>query len=52
MLNDAFFGGAFSANAWWYILPPGFAILVVVLGFTMVGRTVERVLDPMAEVHR
>jgi peptide/nickel transport system permease protein len=52
MLNDAFFGGAFSANAWWYILPPGLAILIVVLGFTLVGRTVEHILDPMAEVHR
>jgi peptide/nickel transport system permease protein len=52
MLNNAFFGGAFTANAWWYILPPGFAILIVVLGFTMVGRTVERVLDPMAEAYQ
>jgi peptide/nickel transport system permease protein len=46
MLNQAFFGGAFTDGAWWYILPPGLAILVVVLGFTLIGRTVEHVLNP------
>lgn len=46
MLNDGFDNGAFSAGAWWYILPPGLAILVVVLGFTLVGRAVEYVLNP------
>jgi peptide/nickel transport system permease protein len=49
MLNQAFFGGAFTADAWWYILPPGLAILVVVLGFTLVGRAVEYVLNPRME---
>ena len=49
MLNQAFFGGAFTADAWWYILPPGLAILLVVLGFTLVGRAVEAVLDPRME---
>ena len=33
-------------GAWWYILPPGVAILFVVLGFTMTGRAVETVLNP------
>jgi peptide/nickel transport system permease protein len=49
MLNQAFFGGAFTDDAWWYILPPGIAILVVVLGFTLVGRAVEYVLNPRME---
>lgn len=49
MLNDAFFNGAFTADAWWYLLPPGLAILVVVLGFTLTGRAVEHVLDPRME---
>lgn len=49
MLNQAFFGGAFTADAWWYILPPGLAILVVVLGFTLVGRAVEYALNPTME---
>jgi len=46
MINQAFFQGAVSAGAWWYILPPGIAILVVVLGFTLVGRAVENILNP------
>ncbi|WP_042382199.1 ABC transporter permease [Streptacidiphilus melanogenes] len=49
MIHDAFFGGAFTADAWWYLLPPGLAILAVVLGFTLTGRAVEHVLDPRME---
>jgi peptide/nickel transport system permease protein len=52
MLNNAFFNGAFTADAWWYLLPPGLAILVVVLGFTLTGRAVEHVLDPRTEDKR
>jgi peptide/nickel transport system permease protein len=46
MLNQAFGQGAVTSGAWWYLLPPGVAILIVVLGFTMVGRAVEHVLNP------
>jgi peptide/nickel transport system permease protein len=46
MLQNAFSGGAVTSGAWWYLLPPGIAILVVVLGFTLTGRAVEHVLNP------
>lgn len=46
MLNQAFGQGAVTSGAWWYLLPPGIAILVVVLGFTLVGRAVEQILNP------
>jgi peptide/nickel transport system permease protein len=46
MINAAFSLGAVSAGAWWYLLTPGVAILVVVLGFTLCGRAVEHVLNP------
>ncbi|MGH3424789.1 MAG: ABC transporter permease [Nocardioidaceae bacterium] len=46
MLNAAFAQGAVTAGAWWYVLTPGVAILVVVLGFTLTGRAVEHVLNP------
>ncbi len=46
MLNQAFGQGAVTAGAWWYVIPPGIAILVVVLGFTLVGRAVENILNP------
>jgi peptide/nickel transport system permease protein len=48
MLNQAFGQGAVTAGAWWYLLPPGVAILIVVLGFTLTGRAVEAVLNPRA----
>jgi peptide/nickel transport system permease protein len=46
MLEDAFSAGALSQEAWWYYVPPGLAVLVVVLAFTVIGRTIEAVLDP------
>jgi peptide/nickel transport system permease protein len=46
MINQALFQGAVSQAAWWYILPPGIAILIVVLGFTLIGRAVEDILNP------
>ncbi len=46
MLENAFAAGAISAGAWWYLLPPGVAVVVVVLAFTLIGRAMENVLDP------
>jgi peptide/nickel transport system permease protein len=46
MLNQAFGQGAITQGAWWYVIPPGIAILVVVLGFTLAGRAVENILNP------
>lgn len=46
MLNEALSVGAVTAGAWWYVLPPGVAILLVVLAFTLSGRALEAVLNP------
>ena len=46
MINQALNQGAVISGAWWYVLPPGVAILIVVLGFTLVGRAVENILNP------
>jgi peptide/nickel transport system permease protein len=46
MLDNAFSHGAASIGAWWYLLPPGLAILLVVLAFTMCGQALEAVLNP------
>ncbi|MGI8695869.1 MAG: ABC transporter permease [Mycobacteriales bacterium] len=46
MLNQAFNQGAVTGGAWWYLLPPGIAIVVVVLGFTLTGRAIETILNP------
>jgi peptide/nickel transport system permease protein len=31
---------------WWYVLPPGIAIVLVCLAFTLCGRAIERILNP------
>ncbi|MFE6616624.1 ABC transporter permease [Amycolatopsis sp. NPDC057786] len=46
MLQTALNNGAISKGAWWNLLPPGVAIVVVVLAFTLVGRALETVLNP------
>jgi len=38
--------GAVSSGMWWYILPPGIAIALVALAFTLCGRAIEGVLNP------
>ncbi|WP_408608045.1 ABC transporter permease [Actinophytocola xanthii] len=46
MLRSAWLDSAVIAGAWWYLLPPGIAIGIVVLAFTMCGRALEAVLNP------
>ncbi len=46
ILNSALGQGALTAGAWWYLIPPGVAILIVVLGFTLCGRALETIINP------
>lgn len=46
MLDDAFEAGAVTLEAWWYILPPGIGIMIVVIAFTLCGTALEEILDP------
>ena len=46
LLDRAFSSGAVSSGAWWYVLPPGICVVLVVLAFTLVGRATERIVDP------
>ena len=46
MLKTALDTGAATAGFWWFVLPPGLAIVVVVLCFTLVGRALEAVVNP------
>ena len=45
-LEEAFVNGAMIRNAWWYFLPAGLGILIVVLAFTLIGRTLEEIANP------
>jgi peptide/nickel transport system permease protein len=46
MLHFAFAAGAVGRGAWWYFLPPGLGIVFVVLGFTLAGHTLDRIVNP------
>jgi peptide/nickel transport system permease protein len=46
MLQEGFEAGALTEQAWWYYVPPGLGIMLVVLAFTLVGQALEEVLDP------
>lgn len=46
MLDQAQQASAVTSGHWWYYLPPGVAIMIVVLAFTIFGRSLEAVLDP------
>lgn len=51
MLNYAFGRGAMSTGAWWALVAPGFGIVWVVLGLTLLGQGLEQVLNPRLDTH-
>ena len=46
MLDSADESGAALRGAWWFLFPPGLCVIAVVLAFTLIGRTLEVVLNP------
>jgi len=52
MLDEAFAAGALTRNAWWYYLPPGVCILIVVMAFVLCGQALEEILDPRLRERR
>jgi peptide/nickel transport system permease protein len=50
ILHNAFVTGAIGNGCWWYFLPPGVGIVVVVLAFSLVGQSLERILNPKLAV--
>jgi len=46
MLNFAFSRGALFAGAYWYVIPPGVCIALVVMAFTCVGYALDEILNP------
>lgn len=52
MLHFAFVSGAVGRGAWWYFMPPGLGIVLVVLGFTLSGHTLDRILNPRLQDRR
>jgi peptide/nickel transport system permease protein len=46
MLHFAFESGAIGRGAWWFFVPPGVGIVVVVLAFTLTGHSIDQALNP------
>jgi peptide/nickel transport system permease protein len=46
MLYYAFRSGALSSGAWWYVFPPGFSLVSLVLSFAFVGRALDAIFNP------
>jgi peptide/nickel transport system permease protein len=46
ILDAAFSAGAATAGNWWWLVPPGVAIVLVVLSFTMCGYALDEILNP------
>ncbi|MFC9087532.1 ABC transporter permease [Nocardiopsis dassonvillei] len=52
ILDAARNAGAISSGIWWYMVPPGLAIAVVALSFTLCGRALESVINPRLREQR
>lgn len=52
MLENAFSVGAMTTGAWWFIIPPGVCVVLVVLSFTLVGQALEETLNPRLKARR
>ncbi len=46
MLNDAYSTGAMTSGAWWYFILPGVCVILVALGFTLMGYAFDEILNP------
>jgi peptide/nickel transport system permease protein len=46
MLENAFSSGAPSAGAWWYVIPPGLCITLLVLSVSILGYLFEEHVNP------
>jgi peptide/nickel transport system permease protein len=52
MLQNAFDAGAPSAGAWWYVVPPGLCITVLVLAIALLGFLFEEQVNPRLQEQR
>lgn len=45
-IEEAFEAGALTAGYWWWIVPPGVAIVITTLSITMCGYALDEILSP------
>jgi peptide/nickel transport system permease protein len=46
ILEESFAAGALSLGMWTWFVPPGLAVVLVVLAFTLIGSAFDEILDP------
>ena len=46
MIGESFEEGALTAGIWWWLVPPGIALVMVTLSFTMAGYALDEILNP------
>jgi len=46
IMHFAFISGAVSVGDWWYIVPPGIFIILLILSFVMIGYSLEEIFNP------
>jgi peptide/nickel transport system permease protein len=46
ILEESFSAGALTLGKWGWFVPPGVAVVLVVLAFTLVGAAFDEILDP------
>ena len=46
MLADAYTVRAITTGSWWFFVPLGVCVVLVVLSFTLIGQALEDVLNP------
>ena len=52
MIHNAYSGGGMALGLWWWILPPGLAVVGVSLALAMIGYSVEEKFNPRVGVNR
>jgi len=52
MIQNAYAGGALSLGLWWWILPPGLAVVGISLALALAGYSLEESFNPRLEVNR
>ncbi len=50
-LNNAFTRGAVTRGAWFYIAPPGIALVLITLSLALIGTAVQEIINPRLGSH-
>ena len=52
MIQNAYSQGGLALGLWWWILPPGIAVIGISLALAMIGYSFEEKFNPRIEVNR